>query len=128
MRLRVTATELDYEGSITIGRKLLNGLLDGEKVQVSNMNTGKQFETYVIAGDKGFKEKIAKALCGADGYDWEHINKWYVRHTSTISHFMYYRMADAIQDLLEEGVCVNGAAARLVQIRDEIEVTNGEGG
>ena len=118
MRLRVTDTQLDYEGSITIGRKLLNGLLDGEKVQVTNMNTGKQFETYVIAGSGKLREKVSQEIrtllfaCG--------VMKYVEGISSTFT--------DRILDLCEEGVCVNGAAARLVQIGDEIEVTNGEGG
>ena len=118
MKLRVTNTQLDYEGSITIGRKLLNGLLDGEKVQVSNISTGKQFETYVIAGDKDTKTNVTAVLA-------KYISG---THCQVFHEYDDVFLADQILDLCEEGVCVNGAAARLVQIGDEIEVTNGEGG
>ncbi len=52
---RVTDTQLDYEGSITIGRDIIEkaGLFAGEKVEVLNMNNGSRFQTYVIEGDSG---------------------------------------------------------------------------
>ena len=51
---RVTQTELDYEGSITIDEEIINqaDLALGEKVQVLNLNNGERFETYVIKGLK----------------------------------------------------------------------------
>ena len=54
-RARLTGTELDYEGSITIDPDLLEAadMLPGEKVQVLNLNTGARFETYTIAGPRG---------------------------------------------------------------------------
>ncbi|MCS7237872.1 MAG: aspartate 1-decarboxylase [Thermoguttaceae bacterium] len=49
---RVTGTELEYEGSITIDRRLMEAarLLPGEQVHVLNLNTGDRFITYVIEG------------------------------------------------------------------------------
>ena len=51
----VTQTELQYAGSITIDRDLMDAadLLDGERVQVVNMNNGSRLETYVIEGEAG---------------------------------------------------------------------------
>jgi aspartate 1-decarboxylase len=72
-RATVTDANLNYEGSITIDRDLLDaaGILVYEKVAIVNINNGERFETYVIEGQRG---------------------------TGTI--------------------CLNGAAARLVQPQD----------
>jgi aspartate 1-decarboxylase len=55
---RVTATELHYEGSITIDEKLIKAvdILPGERVQVVNLTNGNRLETYVIAGKAGSGE------------------------------------------------------------------------
>ena len=52
-RVTVTGAELDYEGSITIDRKLLEeaSILRNEKVQVVNLNNGARFETYILVGE-----------------------------------------------------------------------------
>ncbi|HHV54270.1 MAG TPA: aspartate 1-decarboxylase [Firmicutes bacterium] len=54
-RGRVTETRLDYVGSITIDRQLLEeaGILENERVQVLNLMTGERMETYTIAGEPG---------------------------------------------------------------------------
>jgi aspartate 1-decarboxylase len=54
-KARVTAAELDYEGSITIDEELLDvsGILPGEKIQVLNHNNGERLETYVMVGKRG---------------------------------------------------------------------------
>ncbi len=54
-RLRVTEACIDYEGSLTVDRELLDasGMLSGEKVQVVNVTNGQRFETYLIEGPKG---------------------------------------------------------------------------
>ena len=54
-RGRITDTNLDYVGSITIDQDLLNlsDIIEGEKVQVVNNNNGQRFETYAIKGEKG---------------------------------------------------------------------------
>ena len=51
----ITGLELYYEGSITIDRDLLDmaDMLPGEQVQVVNLNNGKRFVTYTIAGERG---------------------------------------------------------------------------
>lgn len=52
---RVTDSNLEYEGSITIDKDILKeaGILPYEQVMVSNLNNGERFETYVIPGKKG---------------------------------------------------------------------------
>lgn len=54
-RAVVTQAELDYVGSITIDKLLLNaaGILPGEKVQIVNVNNGARLETYTIEGPEG---------------------------------------------------------------------------
>ncbi|MFH0935307.1 MAG: aspartate 1-decarboxylase [Candidatus Omnitrophota bacterium] len=49
-RARITEANLYYEGSITIDEKLMRAadLIEGEKVEVFNVNNGARFETYVI--------------------------------------------------------------------------------
>lgn len=51
----VTEANLDYVGSITIDRDLIDavGLWPGEKVLVASNTTGARLETYVIEGERG---------------------------------------------------------------------------
>lgn len=51
----VTEANLYYEGSITIDETLMQaaGLLETEKVEVLNLNSGQRLETYVIKGKSG---------------------------------------------------------------------------
>lgn len=51
----VTQTELEYHGSITIDRDLMDavGLLPYEQVLIANCNNGLRGETYVIEGARG---------------------------------------------------------------------------
>ena len=52
-RARVTQVNLDYEGSITIDKSLMQAsdLLPFERVEVLNINNGARFSTYVIEGE-----------------------------------------------------------------------------
>lgn len=74
-RAKVTEANLNYVGSITIDKDLLDaaGMADNEKVQIVNNNNGARFETYIIPGERG-----------------------------------------------SGVVCLNGAAARLVQVGDTV--------
>jgi len=76
-RATITHAEVDYVGSITIDRELLDatGILPGEAVLVADLTDGARFETYVIEGEPG----------------------------SGI-------------------ICINGAAARLVDVGDKVIV------
>jgi len=52
-RARVTQVDLDYEGSITIDRTLMEAtdILPFEKVEVLNINNGARLSTYAIEGE-----------------------------------------------------------------------------
>jgi aspartate 1-decarboxylase len=52
-RVKITQAELHYVGSITIDQALMEAanIIEGEKVQVVNVNNGERLETYVIKGD-----------------------------------------------------------------------------
>ena len=52
-RVKVTQAELNYVGSITIDRVLMEAanLIEGERVQIVNINNGERIYTYVIAGE-----------------------------------------------------------------------------
>jgi aspartate 1-decarboxylase len=54
-RARVTDANIDYEGSITIDRKLMAAadILPYEQVHVLNINNGARFTTYAIEGREG---------------------------------------------------------------------------
>lgn len=54
-RATVTAADLNYEGSITIDRALMDaaGLLQYEKVGVLDVSNGSRLDTYVIEGERG---------------------------------------------------------------------------
>jgi len=57
-RARVTETNIDYEGSITIDTRLLEAadILPYERVEVLNINNGARFSTYAIEGPAGSGE------------------------------------------------------------------------
>ena len=57
-RVKVTGADLNYIGSITIDKDLMDAakILEGEKIQVVNNNNGERFVTYVIPGSKGSGE------------------------------------------------------------------------
>ncbi|CAM5188638.1 aspartate 1-decarboxylase [Oligella ureolytica] len=54
-RAVVTEADLNYIGSVTIDRDIMDavGLLANEKVAIVNNNNGARFETYVIEGQRG---------------------------------------------------------------------------
>ena len=54
-RATVTGASLNYEGSLTIDRDLMDkvGFVPYEKVLCSNLANGNRFETYLIAGERG---------------------------------------------------------------------------
>jgi len=56
-RATVTEANLNYVGSITIDRNLMEitDIFENEKVQIVNINNGERFETYVIPGESGSK-------------------------------------------------------------------------
>jgi aspartate 1-decarboxylase len=54
-RARVTDANVNYEGSITIDRKLMEAadILPYEQVDVVDVNNGARFTTYAIEGERG---------------------------------------------------------------------------
>jgi aspartate 1-decarboxylase len=57
-RARVTHSNIDYEGSISIDKKLMEAadILPFEQVQVLNANNGARFITYAIEAEAGSGE------------------------------------------------------------------------
>ncbi len=53
-RATVTDANLNYEGSITLDRALMDaaGILPFEKVGILDINNGARFDTYVIEGER----------------------------------------------------------------------------
>jgi len=53
--VRITQTELNYTGSITMDMDLVDeaGMIPNQKVLIVNNNNGERFETYIIEGDRG---------------------------------------------------------------------------
>ena len=66
-RASVTDANVDYEGSITIDKKLMDqaGIYPYERVLCGNMTNGERFETYVISGER---ESGAVILNGATAH------------------------------------------------------------
>ncbi len=57
-RVKVTGADLNYIGSITIDKDLMDAanIIEGEKIQIVNNNNGERLETYVIPGLRGSGE------------------------------------------------------------------------
>ena len=53
-RVRVTESDLNYIGSITIDEDLIDaaGLIVGERVYIVNVNNGERFDRYIIKGKR----------------------------------------------------------------------------
>ncbi|MBR4611756.1 MAG: aspartate 1-decarboxylase [Kiritimatiellae bacterium] len=53
--LRVTSCSPEYQGSLMIDEALMDaaGIANWEKLLVANLENGKRFETYAIAGKRG---------------------------------------------------------------------------
>ncbi len=68
-RATVTATELDYEGSLTLDPLLMRAaeLAPFEMVKVYNVSNGERFETYVIQGREGSAEVVLNGAAAHKG-------------------------------------------------------------
>jgi aspartate 1-decarboxylase len=57
-RATVTDANLEYIGSITIDKELMDAakLRVGQKVDIVNINNGERFSTYVIEGERGKRD------------------------------------------------------------------------
>ena len=56
-RVSVTQADLNYVGSITIDEELMDAanMIEGEKVQVLDVDNGERLETYIIKGERGIR-------------------------------------------------------------------------
>ena len=54
-RLTITEANLHYIGSLTLDEDLMDAanMIEHEKIQVVNVNTGSRIETYLIKGKRG---------------------------------------------------------------------------
>ena len=54
-RVTITEADLNYDGSMTIDRNLMDaaGIVSFEQVKVYNINNGERFDTYAIEGEAG---------------------------------------------------------------------------
>ena len=68
-RARLTATELHYEGSIGIDRRLMKSadILPGEQVHVLNVNNGSRIVTYAIPAPEGSGDIVLKGAAARSG-------------------------------------------------------------
>lgn len=57
-RARVTATDLDYEGSLTVDADLLDAadIMPNEQIHVWDVTNGARLVTYALAGERGSGE------------------------------------------------------------------------
>ena len=57
-RATVTDANLNYVGSITVDKNILDkaNLSEGQKVDILNINNGERFQTYIISGKRGSKD------------------------------------------------------------------------
>lgn len=57
-KARVTATHLDYNGSLAVDPEIYEscGLVPFEKILVGNLTNGQRFETYLIPAARGSRE------------------------------------------------------------------------
>ena len=73
-RVRVTACDLDYEGSLTLDLDLLEAadMIPFERVDVYDIENGNRFTTYLMQGERGTGEccvngQFEKGGCSTDG-------------------------------------------------------------
>ncbi|MDO3694195.1 aspartate 1-decarboxylase [Wenyingzhuangia sp. chi5] len=57
-RVKVTGADLNYIGSITIDKALMEAanMIEGEKVSIVNVNNGERLDTYIIPGERNSGE------------------------------------------------------------------------
>jgi aspartate 1-decarboxylase len=54
-RATITEANLEYVGSLTLDEDLMDAgnMIEGEKIQIVNVNNGERLETYLIKGKRG---------------------------------------------------------------------------
>jgi hypothetical protein len=68
-RVRVTASELEYEGSCAIDELLLEAadIREYERIEIYNVNNGERFSTYAIRGQTGLRHDFGERRRGPQG-------------------------------------------------------------
>lgn len=68
-RATITQADLNYAGSLTLDRDLMDAgnMRAYEQVQVLNINSGKRFETYIIEGERGSGVVCLNGACARLG-------------------------------------------------------------
>lgn len=74
-RAVLTGADLHYEGSLTVDQDLMDaaGMLEFERVQVVNVNTGSRLETYLIAGERGSGDMQLNGAAARLGMAGDHV-------------------------------------------------------
>jgi len=69
-RATVTEADLNYEGSLTIDRLLMEqaNIVPYEMIKVFNINNGERFETYAIEGEAGKGEICLNGAAARKGH------------------------------------------------------------
>lgn len=103
-RVRVTTTDKDYEGSITIDSELLTAadIAPHERVQIVNVTTGGRFVTYAIPGNDGEVCLNGAAARLAEPGDIIIIMS-YARYTDDEHHDPSIIFVDEINSITEQG-------------------------
>lgn len=68
-RVSVTQADLNYVGSITIDKELMDAanMIEGEKVQVLDVDNGERLETYIIKRRTGQRCDLSERPCRTQG-------------------------------------------------------------
>ena len=125
-RVTVTQADLNYVGSITIDEALMEAanVIEGEKVQIMDINNGERFETYTIKGERNSgcvclngaaarKVQVGDVIIIAsyalmDFEDAKQFRPWIVFPDTATNRLVKYRaparqQADPTQNLPEKG-------------------------
>lgn len=111
-RARITGLNVEYEGSITIDKRLMQeaDILPYEQVQVLNINNGVRFTTYAI---EGRRESGDICLQGAAAR--------LARKGDTIIILAYSQVADSEAEIFAPKLVYVDARNRITSIRRQIE-------
>lgn len=105
-RVKVTEADLNYIGSITIDEDLMDAadLMEGERVDVLNLNNGVRLQTYVITGQRGSGTICLNGPAARQGYKGDKI---------IIISYGYYNQEEVKQ-----------LSAKFVQVNEENKIKN----
>jgi aspartate 1-decarboxylase len=110
-RATVTDANLNYVGSITIDKELIQAanLRVGQKVEVVNINNGERFTTYVIEGKAGQKDICLNGAAARKA----HIG-------DKIIIIAYAHMSEAELETFKPTVVLVSDTNEMVEVRDYI--------